>query len=161
MFNVLGGTVRLVEDVYLLDAHIDYQFSTPVLEALENGVPLVIELQIEVLRHRELAWDERITRLSQRYQLSYHVLTEQYLVKNLNSAVQQSLPNAETALNVLGEVASLPLLDKRLLVAGETYTVRLRARLDLDALPTPLRLPAYFSQQWRLASAWHAWPLQH
>lgn len=159
-FSVLGGTVRLVDEVYVLDAEIDYQFSAPVLEALQNGVPLVVELQIEVARRRAWLWNKQKTRLAQRYQLSYHALTEQYLVKNLNSAVQQNLPSAEDAIGVLGRVTELPLLDKRLLAPGANYTVRLRARLDLDALPTPLRLPAYLSPQWRLSSEWYTWPLQ-
>ena len=159
-FVVQSGSVRLVDDVYLLDALIDYQFSKLVLDALEHGVPLVIELQIELLRQRDLLWDARQARLSQRYQLSYHVLTEQYLVKNLNSAVQQSLTNTEVAIKALGQVESLPLIDKRLLEDGETYVVRLRPRLDIDELPTPIRLPAYFSAQWRLTGEWMVWPLQ-
>lgn len=158
--SVQGGAVRLMDEVYVLDAEVDYQFSAPVLEALENGVPLVVELQIEVTRHRTWLWNEQQTRLAQRYQLSYHALTEQYLVKNLNSAVQQNLPSAEAAIDVLGQVTNLPLLDKRLLDADENYTVRLRAQLNLDALPTPLRLPAYLSPQWRLTSEWYTWPLQ-
>ena len=158
--SVLGGAVRLVAEVYVLDAQVDYQFSAVVLKALENGVPLVIELEIEVVRRRTWLWNEQETQLAQRYQLSYHALTEQYLVKNLNSAVQQNLPSTEAAINALGQVTNLPLLDKRLLVPGENYTVRLRARLDLDALPTPLRLPAYLSPQWRLTSEWYTWPLQ-
>lgn len=159
-FVVQSGDVRLVDEVYLLDAQIHYQFSKPVLEALENGVPLVIELQIELWRQRDLLWDARQARLSQRYQLSYHVLTEQYLVKNLNSAVQQSLTHAEAAMEVLGKVEGLPLIDKRLLEEGETYVVMLRPRLDIDELPTPMRLPAYFSAQWRLTGEWETWPLQ-
>ncbi|MDP1709093.1 MAG: DUF4390 domain-containing protein [Gammaproteobacteria bacterium] len=159
-FTVQGGGVRLVDEVYLLDAQIDYLFSKPVLEALENGVPLVIELQIELLRQRGLLWDERKVRLSQRYQLSYHVLTEQYLVKNLNSAAQQSLTNAGAAIEALGQITSLPLIDKRLLLEDENYVVRLRPRIDIDALPTPMRLPAYFSAQWQLTGEWVIWPLQ-
>lgn len=159
-FVVESGGVRLVDEVYLLDAQIHYQFSKPVLEALENGVPLVIELRLELWRQRDLLWDARQARLSQRYQLSYHVLTEQYLVKNLNSGVQQSLTNAEAAMEVLGKVEGLPLIDKHLLAEGETYVVRLRSRLDIDELPTPMRLPAYFSAQWRLTSEWETWPLQ-
>lgn len=159
-FVVQSGGVRLVDEVYLLDARIHYQFSRPVLEALENGVPLVIDLQIELRRQRDLLWDAQQARLSQRYQLSYHVLTEQYLVKNLNSAVQQSLTQAEEAMEALGNIEGLPLIDKRLLEEGETYEVRLRPRLDIDELPTPMRLPAYFSAQWRLPGEWVTWPLQ-
>ena len=80
-FSVQSVAVRLVDEVYVLDAEVDYLFSAPVLEALENGVPLVVELQIEVMLQRTWLWNQRKTLLSQRYQLSYHALTEQYLVK--------------------------------------------------------------------------------
>ena len=38
--------------------------------------------------------------------------------------------------------------------------VRVRAVLEIESLPTPLRLAAYFNPAWRLSSDWLSWPLQ-
>lgn len=150
---------HLAEEVYVLNARISYHFNPDVLEALESGVPLTIRLDIEILRPREWLWDETFTTLKQRYQLQYHALTQQYLVKNLNSGIQYSFPTRQGGLEALGEIGDLPLLDKRLLDPGTPYTARLRADLEAESLPGPLRLLAYLSPQWRVQSEWYTWPL--
>ncbi len=55
-FKVLGGNTQRVKDVYQLSAEIDYTLSEPALEALHNGVPLTIEIEMEVLRERWWMW---------------------------------------------------------------------------------------------------------
>ena len=125
------------------------------------GVPLTIKLEIEIMRPREWLWDETFTTLKQRYQLQYHALTQQYLVKNLNSDIQYNYPTRQGSLEALGEISDLPLLDKRLLDSDVHYTARLRADLDVEWLPGPLRLLTYLSPQWRLQSEWYTWPLTH
>ena len=158
-FVVEQAGSQVAEEVYVLNARISYHFNPDVLEALESGVPLTIRLNVEVLRPREWLWDETFTSLVQRYQLQYHALTQQYLVKNLNSGIQYNFPTRQASLEALGEISELPLLDKRLLDPGTPYTVRLRADLDVESLPGPLRLLAYVSPQWRVQSEWYSWPL--
>jgi len=160
-FVVEHASTHLVEEVYVLNARILYRFNPDVLEALESGVPLTIRLDVEILRPREWLWNETFTTLVQRYQLQYHALTQQYLVKNLNSGIQYNFPTREGSLEALGEIGDLPLLDKRLLDPGTHYTARLRADLDVESLPGPLRLLAYLSPQWRVQSEWYTWPLTH
>jgi len=50
----------LVDDVYHLRARIDYVLSTPVSDALNNGLPLVIELQVQVVRDYFGLWDQEV-----------------------------------------------------------------------------------------------------
>lgn len=158
-FQVIGADTRLAKGVYHLDARIEYDFSEATLDALRNGVPLTIQLQMEVLRRRDWVWDETVASLQQRFRLEYHALARQYLVTNLNSGELHSFPTQGTALEHLGRINGFPLLDKSLLQDGERYYARLRARLDIEALPAPLRLTAYLSRHWRLTSEWYVWPL--
>jgi hypothetical protein len=51
------------------------------------------------------------------------------------------------------------MLDKGLLIPMSVMKARCGPGLDIDALPTPLRLLAYLSDDWRLASEWYTWPL--
>jgi hypothetical protein len=62
-------------------------------------------------------------------------------------------------LAALGHVDALPLIDAQLLDKQDRYEVQLRARLDLDALPRPLRTVAYITPDWRLVSDWYQWRL--
>lgn len=158
-FKVLSADTYLSGGVYRLNARIQYEFSAPPLEALQNGVPLVIQLQMEVLRERDWLWDETIANLQQRFQIEYHALARQYVVTNLNSGELRSFPTWSTTTDFLGRIDDFPLLDSSLLNANENYYVSLRARLDIEALPAPLRPVAYLSQEWRLNSEWYRWSL--
>ncbi|WJW75624.1 DUF4390 domain-containing protein [Thiohalobacter sp. IOR34] len=159
-FQVRDLNTELRDGVYRLDANIVFPLSAPVKEALENGVPLVFELQMEVIRPRDWLWDETLAALSLRYRLRYHALSERYVLENLSTGVRQSYPSLNEALYRLGTLRDFPLLDRQLLPSGGTFLARLRAVLDIEALPTPLRVMAYVSRAWWLGSDWYQWQLE-
>ncbi len=158
-FDVISASTRLEGGVYRLSAQIEYGLSDPALDALQNGVPLTIELLMEVRRRRSWVWDETVYSLAQRFRLEYHALSRQYLVRNLNSGERRNFSTRPAALRFMGRIYEFPLLDRGLLAPDERYEGALQARLDLDALPAPLRLIAYLSEDWRLSSEWYTWPL--
>src|SRR3569832_2606609 len=82
-FAVRSAETFLADKVYYLDADIAYKFSDAALDALQNGVPLVVLLEIELNREREYLRRENIASLRQRYQLAYEALTGRYVVSNL------------------------------------------------------------------------------
>jgi hypothetical protein len=150
----------LAEGVYRVGARIDFRLNETLQAALQNGVPLVLELRIEVIHEREWLWAERVAHLRQRFGLEYHALTELYLVHNFSTGVQYSFRELEEALEYIGNVYDLPLIDANLLRPQENYQVRMRADLDIESLPTPVRLWAYLGSDWSLQSDWYQWPLQ-
>lgn len=158
-FTVKSAETSLVDGVYVLDLNIDYVFSQQMVEALHRGVKITVVLDLEFLRKREYWWDERVTALQQRYELRFHALSQQYILSNLNSGVQHNFPGLNAALAVMGTVVGVPVLDRHLLEEGERYWVRLRARVDVDALPIPLRLRSLVSSSWDLESEWFSWEL--
>ncbi len=151
--------ILLVDGVYRLGARVEFRLNDTVREALENGVPLVLELQIQVVRERELLWPEIIAELRQRFSLRYHALSQRYLVRNFNTGVLQSFRFLDDALRAIGNIYDLPLLDANLLKRDGDYRVRLRSQLDIESLPSPMRLWAYLDSDWRLNSGWYEWPL--
>ncbi len=158
-FEVITASSRLEGGVYRLNARLEYHFSKPALEALENGVPLTIELEMEVRRRRSWLWAETIYSLTQRFKMEYHALSRQYLVNNLNSGERRSFPSRNAALDFMGQINGFPLLDQGLLTSNEKYEGALRAALDIESLPAPLRLFTYLSDDWRLTSEWYTWSL--
>lgn len=152
--TIESASTRLDEGVYLLDAGIDYRFNDKVLEALDNGVPITMVVDIEVSRYRKWWLDATVAQLEQRYRLHYHALSHQYLLHNLNSGALYAYPGLNSALHAMGRINGLPLLDQRFIDQGERYEVLLRARLDIEALPSPLRPLAYITPAWRLRSDW-------
>ncbi|MBK9131799.1 MAG: DUF4390 domain-containing protein [Gammaproteobacteria bacterium] len=150
---------ELKDDVYYLQANIEYRFSQPALEAMQKGVPLTVVMRIEILQERNYLWSQKVAALEQRYQLSFHALSQQYMLRNLNSGSQYIFPSLDAARTVLGTIVDLPVIDGNLLEDGARYTGRLMAELDVDQLPTPLRLLALVSKDWQLNSEWYSWPL--
>ncbi|MEN8169188.1 MAG: DUF4390 domain-containing protein [Pseudomonadota bacterium] len=158
-FLIEGIHTEVKEGVYLLDADIDYRFSDETLRALSNGVPLTVQLILEIERERNWWLDVEIAALEQRYSLQYHALSHQYLLRNLNSGAFYSFSSYRTAVEALGSLRGLPLLDSKLVLPDERYTVSMQVGLDIEALPSPLRPVAYISPAWRLKSDWYTWSL--
>jgi hypothetical protein len=159
-FEVRSASTRLVDGVHLLDGRLQLVLSSEALEALSSGVPLTIELQLELIRVRRFVWDDVAAELALRYELEYRPLSQRYIVRNLNSGNQDSFATLYSALNNLGRVQGLPVIDDALLEAGKDHRVRLRAMLNTQQYPAPLRLLFFWRDQWQLQSEWFEWPLE-
>lgn len=160
-FTIRSVETRLHSKVYQLSAQVDYKLSPRVIEALQNGVPLVIMLDIKVEQERSWWLNKNVAELKQGYMLLYHALSEKYILNNLNSGVQQDFTRIEDAIDELSHIQNLPIIDANLVNNKNRYFVRLHTYLDLEALPAPVRPLAYLSTHWRLESDWYQWPLQN
>ena len=159
-FEVRSASTRLAGGVHLLDGRLQLVLSSEALQALSSGVPLTIELQLELIRVRRFVWDDAEAELALRYELEYRPLSQRYIVRNINSGNQDSFATLYSALNNLGRVQGLPIIDDALLEAGKDYRVRLRAMLNTQQYPAPLRLLFFWRDQWQLQSEWFEWLLE-
>ena len=96
--------------------------------------------------------------LSRRYRLRFHALSERYVLTDVDSGEARNFLSESSALYALGEVRELPLVAREALQPNAHYEVWVKAELDIDALPAPLKTAAYLSPQWRLLSEWTVWP---
>ena len=158
-FEVRSATTNLSDGVHLLDSRLQLVLSSEALAALDAGVPLTIELQMQVIRVRRLYMDALDAELAVRFELEYRPLSQRYIVRNINSGEQGSFATLYSALNNLGRVQSLPVIDDALLEPGKTYRVRVRAMLQTQQYPAPLRLLFFWRSQWQLQSEWFEWML--
>jgi hypothetical protein len=159
-FEVRSASSRLVDGVHTLDARLQLVLSSEALRALSSGVALRIELQLEVIRVRRFYFDDDAAELTIRYELEYRPLSQRYIVRNLNSGDKDSFATLYSALNTLGRVQGLPVIDDALLEAGKTFRLRLRAMLSTRQYPAPLRLLFFWRDQWQLQSEWVEWFLE-
>ena len=164
-FDIRNARTRLVDGVYLLDADISFVFSEAALEAIENGVPITIILEMQVLRQRGLIWDglwwdKEVATLEGKLRIETRPLSNTYLLRNMNSGETQ-VYGSFGELNVgLGKIRNFPLIDKYLIGDQGRHYLRLRALLDIESLPSPMRPLAYLSSLWRLKSDWYKWPIE-
>jgi hypothetical protein len=159
-FEVRSAATKLVGGVHTLDARLQLVLSNEALEALSSGVALRINLQMEVIRERRFYLDANDAELTIRYELEYRPLSQRYLVRNVSSGDQDSFATLYSALNNLGRVQGLPVIDDALLEADKNYRVRLRALLSTRQYPAPLRLLFFWRDQWQLTSEWFEWSLE-
>lgn len=159
-FEVRSASTQPVDDVHTLDARLQLVLSSEALAALESGVTLTIELQMQVIRVRRMLVDSVDAELAVRYELEYRPLSQRYMVKNLNSGDQDSFATLYSALNSLGRVQGLPVIDDELLISDRAYRLRLRAMLNTQQYPAPLRLLFFWRGQWQLQSEWFEWSLE-
>ena len=159
-FEVRSATTELVDGVHTLDARLQLVLSSEALAALSSGVALTIELQMEIIRTRRFYLDDLEHELAVRYELEYRPLSQRYIVRNLNSGNQESFATLYSALNSLGRVQGLPLIDDSLLASERPYRIRIRALLNTQQYPAPLRLLFFWRDQWQLQSEWSEWRLE-
>lgn len=158
-FEVRSATTNLTEGVHVLDSRLQLVLSSEALAALDSGVPLTIELQMQVIRVRRLYMDALDAELAVRFELEYRPLSQRYIVRNINSGDQDSFATLYSALNNLGRISGLPVIDDALLETGKSYRVRVRAMLQTQQYPAPLRLLFFWRSQWQLQSEWFEWML--
>jgi hypothetical protein len=159
-FEVRSASTEPIDGVYTLDARLQLVLSSEALAALESGVTLTIELQLQVIRQRRWYLDDVEAELAVRYELEYGPVTQRYIVRNLNSGDHDSFATLYSALNSLGRVQGLPIIDDALLMPDRPYRVRLRAMLNTEQYPATLRLLFFWRGEWQLQSEWFEWPLE-
>lgn len=159
-FVVRNAAVRVVDDVYLLDATARIQLPTRVRNALDSGVDLHIAYEIEVNRRRDWWFDSTVAAVVQRYRLEFHELSLQYLVTNLNTGERRSYPYLGSALNHMSRLRGFPLMDRVLIDDPAYHYLTVRMRLQREFLPLPLRTATMFSGEWQLQSEWVEWSFE-
>jgi hypothetical protein len=159
-FEVRSASTEVIDGVHTLDARLQLILSSEALAALENGVTLLIELQLQVIRERRLFLDDVEAEIAVRYELEYSPISQRYIVRNLNVGDQDSFATLYSALNSLGRVQGLPVIDDAVLSANRDYRLRLRAMLNTERYPAALRVLFFWRGQWQLQSEWYEWSLE-
>lgn len=138
-----------------LDATI--QMSKAQVDVLENGIPLTFSYMLTVEEKVGLTWAEGDNKPKlYNFKVAYNALTQQYVVSTLRGKKYENFPTLSLALAYIAEPKNLKveIVDRE---ANGIYRGGVRLRLDINELPTPLRIPAYLSKEWRLDSGWKYW----
>ena len=153
-------TLGAGQDVYELDATVDFTLPEDARKGIEAGLTLRVVYEIELARVRGYWPDATIAELEQSYELSYHALSQRYLLRNLNTGEQQDFGSLPAALAQLGDVRGLPVIDADLVQGDSRYEVYLRAVIDLSTTPAALQWLLFWTDDWSAASEWFIWPLR-
>jgi hypothetical protein len=171
VLEVESAFISLDRGVYELHARVRYPANEQTVAALRDGVSLTYELEAEVTRARRWWVDDGITSLRLRRELSYHTVTERYVVRDLQSGApvggrgsasggeQASFATLEEALASLGAVDGWPILVASQVPVDGDYEVRVRAGVRRGRLTDALRAIVFWSDDWSRQSEWYTWSL--
>lgn len=155
--SVEYATSREDNAIYLVDIGLKLQLDDQITEALQHGVSLDIDIDLEVRQERKWIWDKLITETTLQYQLQHHPLSDAYLVTNLDADTREQFQTLSEALAYLGSVNNYPLIESEKLLEDKNYIGLVRAELNIEELPPPLKPATYVSSQWHLESDWYEW----
>ena len=157
---VRSASLSLDQDVYELDTRIELRLPAEALQAIEAGLTMRLEYEIVLTRVRNFMLDATVAELAQRYELSYHALSQRYLVRKLNTGEQQDFGTLQAALDRISEIRGLPVIDAALVEPGRQYNVGVRALVDLNTGSDALRWILFWTDDWSVKSEWYEWPLR-
>ena len=158
VLEVRSAYLNIDKGVFLLHARVDYPVSTAIRNALKDGVSLTFDLDARVDRERRFWFNANIVDLTLRRELTYHAVSDRYVVRDTRSRDLQSFPSLDEALDYLGKVVAWPILVEPQLDSG-SYTISVRAGMRRGHLPASLRAILFWTDDWARTSEWYTWSL--
>jgi len=157
--KITSASLALDENVYELDMGLQVALPPEARQAIDGGLALRLDYEIEIQRVRRYVPDADVAALVQSYEVVYHALSQRYLLRNLNTGVQLDFGTLDSALARIADIRGLPLIDSALVPAGPVYAVRVRALVDMGTAPDSLRWLLFWTDDWSAASDWYTWTL--
>lgn len=158
--EIRAASLALDEGVYELDAAMVLELPEGARKAIEAGLAMRIDYDIRISRVRQYIPDPGVASLVQSYEVSYHALSQRYLLRNMNTGEQQDYGTLDAALERVGDVRGLPVIDAALVQDGPTYEVGVRAVLDMGTVPDALSWLLFWTDDWSTSSEWYSWTLR-
>lgn len=152
--HLLNAQSHVEYGAVIINSGIELDLSPDTEQALRQGIPISLVMDARIARHRHF-WAWLIEEQQLTWRISYLPLSRQFALIG-PTGQRTTYSRLRHLIAALREPRLI-----RLQAGGGTedarYQVQLRVYLDIQSLPSPLRLPALFSPQWRLKSAWTTW----
>jgi hypothetical protein len=158
VLEVHSAYVNVDKGVFLLYARIEYPQSPAMHEALRDGITLTFDLQARVERDRRFWFNAAIVDLTLRRELTYHAVSNRYVVRDTKNGDQTTFATLDEALSHLGHVDAWPILVEPQLNGGN-YNISVRAGVRRGHLPASMRTILFWTDDWARVSEWYTWSL--
>jgi hypothetical protein len=158
LLEVRSAYVNIDKGVFLLHARVDYPLGPAIRGALQDGIALTFDLEARVDRDRRFWFNSNIVDLTLHRELTYHAVSDRYVVRDVRSGDQQTFPTLDEALDFLGRVDAWPILVEPQLDGG-SYNISVRAGVRRGHLSASLRAILFWTDDWVRVSEWYTWLL--
>jgi hypothetical protein len=158
-FQIRSAFVVVDHGVLQLSAHVEYPINDRIRSALRDGVTLAFDLEVTISRHRRLWLDATVLEMTRRRELTYHAVTDRYVLRDEAGVEQESFPTLEAALEKLGRIEDLPILVESQLRGDAPWEVAVRAGVRRGRMPDALRALVFWTDDWHRTTDWYTWML--
>ncbi|HTT42578.1 MAG TPA: DUF4390 domain-containing protein [Steroidobacteraceae bacterium] len=158
VLEVRSAYVNVDKGVFLLYARIEYPESPAIREALRDGITLTFDLDARVDRDRRYWFNAAIVDVTLRRELTYHAVSDRYVVRDTKSGDQNTFATLDEALSYLGRVDAYPIVVEPQLDGGN-YNISVRAGVRRGHLSASMRAILFWTDDWARVSEWYTWSL--
>ncbi len=117
-------------------------------DALQRGIAVYFVAEAAVYRPRWYWRDERVSRVSRNWRVSYQPLTNTWRVGS--GGLSQTVASQSEALSLVSRISGWRITDAARRAADERYYVEFSYRLDTSQLPRPMQLSVGALNEWAL-----------
>jgi len=158
-FQVRSAFVVIDRGVLQLNVHVQYPINDRIRSALQDGVTLAFDLELNITRHRHLWRNAGVLDMTLHRELTYHAVTNRYVLRNDQGVEQESFATLEEAIDKLGRIEDLPILVESQLRGEGPWQVSVRASVRRGRLSDTMRALMFWSNDWHRNSDWYTWTL--
>lgn len=158
-FEVRSAFIVVDRGVLQLNAHVQYPVNELIRGALQDGVTLAFDLDLIISRRRRFWPNAHMLDMTLRRELTYHAVTDHYVLRNENGEEQESAPTLEEGLEKLGRIEDLPILVASQLKGEGPWQVAVRAGVRRGRMSDAMRALMFWSDDWHRTSEWYIWTL--
>lgn len=152
-----SGQCQIINNTWYLSATTHITLEQDPIDALKSGIPLYFRYDIKI--YPDHSWFSEAKKISHTRHLRYNHITLSYQVEDPITLKEHTFSNIEKALEKIGNIKNLPLLDSALLEDSTEPKIAVRLTLEEDKLPFSLRLTALVSKAWNnINSEWWICP---
>ncbi|MGH8204169.1 MAG: DUF4390 domain-containing protein [Steroidobacteraceae bacterium] len=158
-FEVRNAYVELADGAWQLDVSLDLGLADAARQAFDQGVPLVLQLEIEASVDRRLLPAEEVVSMTREWQLAYDAIAGRFVVTDGATGAHVSHSTQAEALEALSRIGGIRIADARTLPEGRRFDMRVRATVEVGELPAAVRM-LLFWRDWSRSTEWYAWKVR-
>ena len=162
-FEVKTASITMQDTLLILDSTLEVNLPDYINKALDQGFAMPLMFEVEVRVYSKYWWDEKLLSLKQQYKLHYLPMLSSYVIHDLNANQRTYFNSRQAAVEYFKVIYAYPMFDISNINQSDNVYMRLRAGIDVDELPLPLKSSSLWDNNWALRSDWFEWkidPLQ-
>ncbi len=154
--DVRAPGIVQTEEAVVLTGNFSLTLTPALIDAVNHGIPLVFQMEAELMRARWYWIDEIVYRARVDRRLTYNALVRNYRVSDATGG--RNFMKLEDAVAYIARPAEWRLPPEQA-KTGDAIEVAIRFRLDPTFLPKPFQVVSFGDRDWRIDSDWRSYRL--